>query len=544
MTYRFYFFFIAILASSCASYDVIIHNGTIYDGSGEKPYVADVGIKKERIKAIGDLSEEKGRREIDAAGYVVAPGFINTLSWAGRSLFSDGRSMSDIRQGVTLEVFGEGSSLGPYKSPSRRYGKKLSTFGDYMQALEKRGVSANVASFVGAATIRQYVLGNENEQPGPEEIAQMQLLVRQSMQEGALGVGSSLIYPPGFFAGTDELISLASAAGEYGGMYISHMRSESYGLLDAVDELIEIAAQAGVPAEIYHLKAAGEDNWNKLDDVIQKIDSANDEGLTITANMYNYTGASTGLGACFPPWVQEGTDADWVRRMQSDSVQERVIAEMKQPQEDWENFYAAAGDPKNIVVLEFDNPELRKFIGMNISEIADQWGMDPAETMVELILKNEGNVGAVYFLMSEENVRRQMKLPYMTFCSDARSVAAEGSILESSTHPRTYGNFARLLGHYVRDEKVIPLEEAIHKLSASAADKFSIPYRGRLQEGYFADVVIFKLENIEDKATFEDPHQYAEGMSFVLVNGEFVLYQGEHTGKTPGKFVTGPGYNK
>lgn len=531
-----------IFQSACSSYDVIIRNGTVYDGTGDAPRVTDIGIRKERIKSIGDLSEERGKEEINAAGYVVAPGFINTLSWAGRSLFSDGRSMSDIKQGVTLEVFGEGSSLGPYRQASRRYGRKLSSFGDYMSHLERQGVATNVASFVGASTIRQYVLGSDDVTPTVPELARMKQLVRESMEEGALGVGSSLIYPPGVFATTEELIALASAAGEYGGMYISHMRSESFGLLKAVDELITIADQAGVPAEIYHLKAAGPENWEKLDAVLQKIDSARSAGLRIAANMYTYTGASTGLGACFPPWVQEGTDNDWIRRMQIDSVRRQVVEEIRAGGNDWENFYAAAGDPENIMVLEFDKEELKKYIGKSLAEIASLRDADPVETLVDLIVENEGNIGAVYMLMSEENVKRQIALPYMTFCSDARSVASEGSILESSTHPRTYGNFARLLGKYVRDEKVIPLNEAIHKLSGMPARRFGLDGRGELREGNFADVVVFQLENIHDPANYEDPHRYAAGMEYVLVNGEFVLYEGVHTGNTPGKFVKGPGY--
>jgi N-acyl-D-amino-acid deacylase len=547
MRYSFFPLFLIIVGTvltGCSSYDIILRNGTVYDGSGGAPYEADIGIKKDKIKSIGNLSEEKGKEEIDVSGMVVAPGFINTLSWAGRSLLSDGRSMSDILQGVTLEVFGEGSSLGPYKSASKRYGRKLSTFGDYMSHLERQGVSTNVASFVGATTIRQYVLGNDNVEPDEAQLAEMQRLVRQSMEEGALGVGSSLIYPPGYFAGTDELIAMSRAAGEYGGMYISHMRSESNQLIEAVDELITVAAEAQVPAEIYHLKAAGEVNWHKLDKVLEKIDSANEAGLTITANMYNYTGASTGLGACFPPWVQEGTDADWINRMKIDSVRSRVISEMKDPKATYENFYAAAGDPENIIVLEFDKEELTPFIGKTIAEISEEWDMDPAETITELVIRNEGNISAVYFLMSEENIQRQMTLPYMTFCSDARSIAAEGNNITQSTHPRTYGNFARLLGRYVRDMNVMPLEEAIMKLTSSAAEKFGIRERGRLKEGYYADIVVFNLEDIRDNATFEAPHQYAEGMRHVLVNGEFVIKSFEHTGKTPGAFVKGPGYKE
>lgn len=531
-----------VTLSSCASYDVIIRNGSVYDGSGEDPVMTDVGIKKDRIDTLGDLHELRARHEIDATGLAVAPGFINTLSWAARALEADGRSMSDIKQGVTLEVFGEGSSPGPYKPSGKD--KKGKSLGDQMDHLERKGISCNVASFVGAATVRTYILGRNDVQPDSVQLKQMTGLVRTAMKEGALGVGSSLIYPPGVFATTDELIALSAAAGEFGGIYISHMRSEGDRLSEGVDELIRIASRAGVPAEIYHLKAAGESNWPKLDEVIRKIDSARAQGLQISANMYTYTGASTGLGACVPPWVQEGTDREWIERMRQDSVRKQVIGEMESPRTDWENFLAMAGKPENILLLEFNKPHLQKYVGKNLAEVMVDRGVLSAATMiVDLIIENEGNIAAVYFLMSEENIRKKLQLPYMSFGSDAGSIAAEGGRLKDSTHPRTYGNFARLLGKYVREEHVLSLQEAIRKLTSLPAEKFHLTGRGRIGPGYYADIAVFDPETIRDQATYESPHAYALGMRFVLVNGRVVLQEGQHTGKTPGRFVHGPGYS-
>jgi N-acyl-D-amino-acid deacylase len=440
--------------------------------------------------------------------------------------------MSNIKQGVTLEIFGEGASPGPYRNKKRR-----NTFGARVRKLEKGGISTNIASFVGATTIRRYVLGSNDVDPTREELEQMKELVRQSMREGALGVGSSLIYPPAVFADTEELVALAEAAAEFDGVYISHMRSEGDRLLEAVRELITIAEQADIPAEIYHLKAAGRKNWHKLDQVIELIDSARDSGLKISTNMYTYTGASTGVGACFPPWVQEGTDEEWVDRLRIDSVRMKVISEIQQENTDWENFFTAAGDPSNILLLGFDNDSLQKYMGMNLAEISDAIGKPPAETLVDLVVSEGGNISAAYFLMSEENVRKKVKLPYMSFGSDARSVAAEGDILKDSTHPRTYGNFARLLGKYVRKEGVITLPEAIRKLSGLPADKFGLRDRGYLKKGFYADVVVFDPNTVIDHATFDNPHQYAEGVLHVFVNGKQVLSKGEHTGKKPGVFV-------
>ncbi|MBV6647676.1 MAG: D-aminoacylase [Cyclobacteriaceae bacterium] len=535
------FLFLLVWLVSCAPYDLIISNGTIYDGSGEQAYVGDIGVKKDKIKDVGTIEKKKAKHVLDASGLVVAPGFINGLSWAGWSLLKDGRSMSDIKQGVTLEVLGEGASMGPY-NPAHSEKSKIYTFGEYMRRLEKQGTSTNFASFVGATTVRWYLFEGRDQQPTPDELKQMQELVRQAMKEGALGVGSSLIYPPAFFATTDELIALSQAAGDYGGMYISHMRSEGDKLLQATDELIRIASEANVPAEIFHMKAAGERNWHKLDQLFSKIDSARQSGLQITANMYNYTGASTGLAACMPPWIREGKHEDWMSRLSNDSVRAVAISEMESDVTDWENFLSAAGKPENILLLEFQREELKKYTGWNLAEISQDRGTSPAETALDLCLLNDGNISSAFFLMSEENVRKQMTLPYMSFCSDARSIAAEGENLESMTHPRTYGNFSRLLGKYVREEKVIPMEEAIYKLTLLPAQKFSIQSRGKLEEGYFADIVLFDPAKIIDKATFKAPHQYAEGMVHVFVNGKQVIDQGEHTGKMPGRFVPGPGF--
>lgn len=548
--------FLALLAAcgagGAAEYDVVIRNGTLYDGSGEAPVRGDVAIRGDSIVAVGDIGAARGELEIDATGLAVAPGFINMLSWANVSLIEDGRSQGDIRQGVTLEVFGEGSSMGPLNEAMKRemlerqgdikYDVAWTTLGEYLEHLVERGVSTNVASFIGATTVRIHEVGYEDRPPTAEELARMQDLVRQAMEEGALGVGSSLIYAPAFYAGTDELVALASAAGEYGGMYISHMRSEGNRLLEAVDEVIEIARRAGVPAEIYHLKAAGEENWGKIDRVVEKIEAARAEGLRITTDMYTYTAGATGLDAAMPPWVQEGGHDAWVERLKDPRIRRRVAREMKTPTDEWENFYVAAGSPDRILFVGFRQDSLRYLTGKTLAEVAEMRGQDPVETAMDLVIQDDSRVSTVYFLMSEENVRKQIALPWMSFGSDGGSYATEGVFLNSSTHPRAYGNFARLLGKYVRDEQVIPLQDAIRKLSALPAENLGIRRRGRLEPGYFADVVVFDPLEIRDNATFEEPHQYATGMRHVFVNGVQVLRDGEHTGATPGRVVRGPGW--
>ncbi len=533
-------------------YDVVIRNGTIYDGSGGPPIRGDVAVHGDSIVAVGDIGPARGELEIDATGMAVAPGFINMLSWANVSLIEDGRSQGDIRQGVTLEVFGEGSSMGPLNEEMKRemlerqgdikYDVAWTTLGEYLDHLVERGVSTNVASFIGATTVRIHEIGYEDRPPTPEELGRMQDLVRQAMREGALGVGSSLIYAPAFYADTDELVALASAAGEYGGMYISHMRSEGNRLLEAVDEVIEIARRANVPAEIYHLKAAGEENWHKIDQVVEKIEAARAEGIRITADMYTYTAGSTGLDAAMPPWVQEGGHDAWVERLKDPQIRRRVAQEMKTPTNEWENFYLAAGSPDRILLVGFRQDSLRYLTGKTLAEVAELRGQDPVETAMDLVIQDDSRVSTVYFLMSEENVRKQIALPWMSFGSDAGSYATEGVFLNSSTHPRAYGNFARLLGKYVRDEQIIPLQEAIRKLSALPAENLGIRRRGRLAPGYFADIVVFDPLEIRDNATFEEPHQYATGMHHVFVNGVQVLRDGEHTGATPGRVVRGPGW--
>ncbi len=538
-------------AGDDAAHDVIIRGGTVYDGSGEKPRVADVGVRGDRVVSIGDLSKVRGKHEIDAKGLAVAPGFINMLSWATTSLLADGRSQSDIRQGVTLEVFGEGWSMGPLNARMKKdmleqqadvkYEVPWTTLGEYLQHLEKRGVSCNVASFVGATTVRIHVLGYEDRKPTAGELAEMRQLVRTAMEEGALGVGSSLIYAPAFYADTDELIELAEVAGEHQGMYISHMRSEGNQLVEAVEELIKISREAKLPAEIYHLKAAGKENWAKRDKVIELVEAARKEGLRITADMYLYTAGSTGLNGAMPPWVQEGGLHKWIDRMRDPATRQKVIEEMRTPTDDWENLLLGAGTPENVLLVGFKNKALKHLTGKTLADVASRRGTSPEETAMDLVIEDGSRVDTVYFMMQEDDVRKNVALPWISFGSDAASVAPEGGFLLSQPHPRTYGNFARLLGRYVRDEKIIPLEEAVRKLSALPAENLGIKDRGRLQPGYFADLAIFDPDKVVDHATFEAPHQYATGMVHVFVNGTQVLANGEHTGAMPGRAVWGRG---
>ena len=529
-----------LLAACGPGYDVIITDGLIYDGNGGAPFVADIGITGERIAAIGEL-EGEAETVIDANGLAVAPGFINMLSWATDSLLIDGRSQSDIRQGVTLEVFGEGRSEGPLNEAMQaevdpRWAGEWTTLGEYLDNLVERGVSPNVASFVGATTVRVHVLGHEDRAPNEEELQQMRDLVRQAMEEGALGLGSSLIYAPAFYASTEELVELAKVAGEYGGMYISHLRSEGNRLLESVDELIHIAREADIPAEIYHLKMAGRENWDKYDDVVDRVEAARAEGLRISANIYSYTAGSTGLDAAMPPWVQEGGYEAWAQRLRDPEIRARVLAEMTTPTDEWENLALAAG-PAGTLLVGFENPELRRYAGMTLGEVAEERGTTPAETAIDLVIEDGSRVQVVYFLMSAENVAKGIALPWVSFASDAASMATEGEFLDRMTHPRAYGNFARVLGRYVRDEQVITLEEAVRKLAKLPATNLGIADRGELAEGYFADIAIFDPARVRDHATYDDPHQYATGMVHVLVNGEPVLRDGEHTGALPGRVV-------
>ena len=533
------------------AYELLITNGTVYDGLGGEPYAADVAIDGDRIVAIGsDLGTAE--RVIDAGGLAVAPGFINMLSWATESLIEDGRSQSDIRQGVTLEVMGEGWTMGPVNETMRtealarqgdiKFDIPWTTLGEYLQYLEDKGISTNVASFVGATTVRIHELGYEDRAPTAEELGRMRGLVRTAMEEGALGVGSSLIYPPAFYADTDELIALAEVAAEYGGRYISHMRSEGAQLVEAVDELITIAREAGIGAEIYHLKAAGAANFDKLETVFERIEQARADGLDITADMYTYTAGATGLGASMPPWVQEGGYDAWAGRLQDPEIRARLVEEISTPSDEWENLYLMAGGPENMVLAGFKNPDLKPLTGKTLAEVAEMRGTPPIETMMDLVVEDGSRVGTIYFIMSEENVKKKIARPWMSFGSDAASIAPEGKFLLSSTHPRAYGTFARLLGKYVREEQVIPLREAVRRLTSLPAENLKIEDRGALKVGNYADVVVFDPATVRDHATFEEPHRYSTGVSHVIVNGVPVLLDGEHTGATPGRFVKGPGY--
>jgi len=549
--------FFALLLMSCESepkYDLIIRNGLIFDGAGRPAIKADLAINADTIAFIGDLSKVNGHEEIDVHGLAVSPGFINMLSWATESLIHDGRGMSDLKQGVTLEVMGEGWSMGPLNAAMKKemqekqgdikFDVEWETLGEYLSFLENKGVSPNVASFVGATTVRIHEIGYEDRPPTAEELERMQALVRQAMEEGAMGVGSSLIYAPAFYADTDELIALCQAASEYNGMYITHMRSEGNKLLEGIDEVIEIAKSANIAAEIYHLKAGGKSNWTKMGRAIHKINEARGHGIRLTTDMYNYTAGATGLDASMPPWVQEGGYQDWAKRLQDPTTRSKVKAAMKTNAEDWENLYYAAGTAENLLLVGFKNDSLKKYTGKTLAEVSAIRGTDPEDTAMDLVVQDGSRVGTVYFLMSEFNIKKQIELPYMSFGSDAGAPAAEGDFLKSSTHPRAYGNFARLLGKYVRDEQVISLPEAIRRLTSLPVTNLQIPKRGYIHPGYYADIVVFDPTTIKDDATFEDPHQYASGVEHVWVNGVQVLQNGEHTGATPGRFVRGPGWKK
>lgn len=556
---------LAVLGLGCASrgaqvprYDVLIRNGMVYDGSGSPPYAGDVALLGDTVAAVapagegGALAGASARVEIDARGQAVAPGFINMLSWATESLLVDGRSQGDIRQGVTLEVFGEGWSMGPLNDAMKKetrerqgdikYDVDWTTLGEYLDHLVGRGISPNVASYIGAATVRIHELGYEDRPPSPAELERMKELVRQAMREGALGVGSSLIYPPAFYAKTDELVELNKAAAEFGGSYISHMRSEGNRLLEGIDELITIAREAGVPAEIYHLKAAGEPNWPKMDAAIARVNAARASGLAITADVYTYPAGATGLDAMLPPWVQEGGVEKLKERLKDPAIRERVLTEMKTPSDEWENLGLLVGSPERILLVEFKSEALKPLTGKTLAEVAAARGKSPQDTAIDLVLEDDASVGAIYFLMSEDNIRKQIREPWVALGSDAESAAPEGVFLKSSTHPRAYGNFARLLRKYVREEKVISLEEAVRRLTSLPATNLKLDRRGLLRQGYFADVVVFDPQTIADHATFEKPQQYATGVSQVFVNGTQVLRDGEHTGAKPGRVVRGRGY--
>ena len=540
-----------VFAQTTNEFDVIIRGGMVYDGSGQAPVKTDVGIKGDRIFRIGDLSKAKASNVIDATGMAVAPGFINMLSWSTESFLIDPRSLGELKQGVTTQIMGEGWSMGPLNDRMKKQMKddqgdlkfeiEWTTLADYLSYLEKRGVSQNVASYIGATTIRMYVLGEADIQPTAAQMDQMRELVRKEMKAGALGIGTSLIYPPAFYAKTEELIELCKVAAEYKGKYISHMRSEGNKFEEAVDELIRISREAKIPAEIYHLKAAGKDNWSKMDRVLAKVEAARKSGLKITADMYTYPAGATGLTASVPPWAQDGGFEELVKRIKDPATRSRILAEMGTPTDKWENLYLSAGSPEGVLLVGFKNDKLKPLTGKSLGEVAKMRGTDPQNTILDLIVEDGSRVGTVYFLMSEENIKKQIKVPWVSFGSDAESIAPEGAFLKSNPHPRAYGNFARLLGKYVREEKVISLEEAVRRLTSLPAANLGLDGRGSLKAGYFADVVIFDPNTIADKATFDKPHQFAVGVRDVFVNGVAMLKNGEHTGKFSGRAIWGPG---
>jgi N-acyl-D-aspartate/D-glutamate deacylase len=532
------------------AFDVIIRGGTVYDGTGGPGRASDLGLQAERIAAMGDLSRATAPVVIDAKGLAVAPGFINMLSWSTESLLVDGKSQGEVREGVTTQVFGEGTSMGPLTEPMKKrlveqqgdlkYDVNWTTLSEYLQYLEKRGVAQNVASYIGAATLREYVVGLDNRPATPAELEAMRDLVRREMAAGALGIGSSLIYAPGTYASTEELIELCKAAAPFQGKYISHLRSEGDRLVEAVDELIRISREARVPAEIYHLKAAGESNWPKIDTVIARIEAARQQGLRVTADMYTYPAGASGFDACIPPWARDGGYDALFKRLQEPETRRRIVEDMRHPT-GWESLCAMSGSPDRMLLVEFKTEALKPLTGKTLAEAARLRGKDPEETVLDLVLEDRTRIGVVFFLMSEENVRKQLKLPWVSFGSDAASMAPVPPFTLSSAHPRSYGNFARWLGHYVREEKLVPLPEAIRRLSGQPAANLGLDGRGLLQPGMYADVVVFDPATIADRATFENPHQYSVGVRHVFVNGRQVLKDGEHTGALPGRALRGPG---
>jgi N-acyl-D-amino-acid deacylase len=539
-------------AAPPASYSVLIRGGMIYDGSGAQPYVGDVAVRGDKIVYVGPHAPGRATKVIDATGKAVSPGFINMLSWATESLIADGRGMSDTVQGVTLEVMGEGNSMGPLNPAMKRlavqrqgdikYPIRWASLGQYLEYLQRKGITPNVASFVGATTVRVHELGEKDVDPTAAQLLRMRGLVRQAMKEGALGVGSSIIYAPASYAETPELIAITSEAGKCGGMYISHMRSEGNKLLEAIDELITISKQSGAPAEIYHFKQAGEPNWRKIDAAIGKVEAARANGQRITADMYTYTAGATGLDAAMPTWVQSGGLEAWIKRMKDPAVRARLVKEMRTPSNDWENLLLLAGSPDRVLLIAFKNPKLKPLTGKTLAEVAKMRGKSPEETAMDLVIEDDSRVGTVYFLMSEDNVKREAGLPWMSFGSDEQSEEPAGIFLKSSSHPRAYGNFVRVLAQYVRKDKVATLPDAIRRLTSLPATNLGIRRRGSLKPGYYADVVVFDPAEVQDHATYEKPKQLATGVDDVFVNGVQVLRNGKHTGAKPGRFVRGPGW--
>jgi N-acyl-D-amino-acid deacylase len=547
--------FLCATVASCSTkqYDTIIRNGLVYDGNGGEPIKTDIAILNDSIAFIGDLSKATAKNEVDAKGLAVAPGFINMMGHSEESLFQDGRAQSDIRQGVTTEIFGE-STFGPLNASMKsqlqngqgdvKYNVSWNTLGEYMQVLEKKGIAPNIASFVGSGAVRQYVIGEANIAPTPAQLDSMKLLVGEAMQQGALGLTNALIYPVDFFAKTDELIALAKEASKYGGTYSSHMRSEGNKLLEAVEELITISKEANIPAEIFHLKAGGKDNWPKMDSVIKRVERARKEGLDITSDMYTYLAGATGMTSAFPPTLQDGGFGKLRERLQDPKIRAEMKIAMNTNAQGWENLYYGAGGAEHVLLLGFKQDSLKKYTGKTLAEAAKMRNSTPEETAMDLIVQDSTRVGVAYFLMSEENVKKQVALPWVSFGSDEGSYTTEGVFLKSNAHPRAYGNFARVIGHYARDEKILSLQAAIQKLANLPAKHLKLQKRGELKTGYFADIVIFDPAKVKDNATFEKPHQYADGMVDVFVNGIAVFKNGEPTGNAAGRFVKGPGYKK
>lgn len=534
------------------AYDIVLRGGSIYDGTGNAPIVGDIALQGDRIAEIGAPGTLSGNQIINVDGLAVAPGFINNLSWANEALIQDGRSQSDIRQGVTLEVMGEGTSMGPLTPEMKKdrhfiltdhvdYEIEWTTLGEYLQFLERKGVSTNVASFVGTGTLRINAMGYDDRPPTADELETMKRLTDEAMREGAMGMSAALIYPPAAFAKTEEIIELAKVVAQHNGLYISHIRGEGRTLNTALQEFLRIVREANVSGEIYHIKAAGHSNWGKMDAMLETIEEVRAEGLPVTADMYTYEASGTGLSSCLPNWAHDGGHEAMMARLRDPEMREHIISEMDRPSEEWENMYAE-NSPENILLMGFKNEELRKYAGKRLSEVIKERGTGSRETVLDLILEDDSRIFTIYFSMSEENLRKQVVKPWVSFCSDAGSYSTEKPFTESPTHPRAYGSFARVLGKYVREEGLLTIEQAVRKLAALPADTLKLKERGYLKPGYFADVVVFDPAKVQDHATFKNPHQYATGMQHVFVNGGHVLKDGEHTGVMSGRFVKGPGY--
>ncbi|MDB5279847.1 MAG: aminoacylase [Ferruginibacter sp.] len=539
--------------TNTTKYDTIIRNAMIYDGNGGAPYKGDIAVNADTIAAMGDLSKSKASEERDAKGMAVAPGFSNMMGHSEESLFQDSRALSDVKQGVTMEVFGE-SSFAPLNATMKRqaqegqgdvkYTVSWNTLGEYMNTLEKKGIAVNISSFVGTGTVRQNIIGEGNVAPTAQQLDSMKMLVRQAMEEGALGVTNALIYPPDFFAKTDELIALSKEAAKYGGTYSSHMRSEGNRLVEAVNEIITIGKEANIPVHIYHLKAAGKNNWNKMDSVIKMVNDARANGLQISADMYTYLAGATGLTSSFPPTLQDGGFGKLWERLHDVAIRKQMAAAMNTNAAGWENLYYGCGGADHVLLLSFKQDSLKKYTGKTLAEVAKLQGKSPEATAMDLIISDSTRVGVAYFLMTEDNVKKQVALPWVSFGSDEGSYAPEGVFLKSQPHPRAYGNFARVLGHYSRDEKVLTLQQAIYQLAKLPIETLKIKKRGELKVGNYADIIIFDPAKVNDLATYDKPQQFATGMIDVLVNGKLILKDGDPTNATPGQFVKGPGYSK